>query len=104
MRASSGDYDADDGGLAAWARLAGSVVDAVEGLEISGLAVGVAVVAKRGAAMGDGFVEGFLYGSGEGGDLRRGQPAGDRGGVDSGLVEGFVHIYIAESGQEGLIQ
>jgi len=102
-RASAKD-DSRDGRAANDARLSLAIVDLMDILEASGLAVRVAIIPKRAAAMADGAIEDGLDASVQSGDLRRGKLIGRDARVDAGGEEGFVGINITHSGEYLLIQ
>lgn len=100
----AGEDDALDGGAAFAAGLIFAGVDAVEVLEAAGLAVDINVIAQGAAAVTDGAAEDGLDGAGEAADLLGGEVMGWSEGMDAGGEEGFVHVDVAQAGDEGLVE
>lgn len=104
MGRSASDDDAMDGGLAGGAGLVGAIVDFMKVLEAAGPTIAIDIVADGGAAITDGQAQDGFDRLVESVDLLGGELAGAGEGMDVGGKEGFIHIDIAESGDEGLVE
>jgi hypothetical protein len=90
--------------FAPFARFGFAAVDAVEVLEIAGVAGGVAVVAEGAATMFEGALQRQLDRFGEGCDLNAGQFMRRGFGVDASFEKGFVDVDVPQAGDQALVE
>jgi len=104
MSAAPADHDAGNGCTAFKTWLPGALVGLQLVLEFTGAVIGVAKVIQGGAQAEDGGFKDAGNGCRQAKFLLWGEGARGSEGVDAGLEQGFVRVYVSDPGQDMLVQ